>query len=184
MRNGIMELIQFEIDEARAGRPGRIIAKTNALEDYNIIEKLYEASQAGVQIDLICRSVCRLVPGKKGLSENIRAWSVVGKYLEHSRVYYFFHAGEHKYFIGSADWMHRNLDFRVEVLTPIEHPKLKRYLEFMLNLYLRDNHLRWELLAGNRHNRLKPKKGEPRISVHDFLSEHHHSGLEPIPKTY
>jgi polyphosphate kinase len=109
---------------------------------------------------------------------------VVGKYLEHSRVYYFFHAGEHKYFIGSADWMHRNLDFRVEVLTPIEHPKLKRYLEFMLNLYLRDNHLRWELLAGNRHNRLKPKKGEPRISVHDFLSEHHHSGLEPIPKTY
>lgn len=184
MRNGISELIQFEIDEARAGRPGRIIAKTNALEDYNIIEKLYEASQAGVQIDLICRSVCRLVPGKKGLSENIRAWSVVGKNLEHSRVFYFSHAGEHKYFIGSADWMHRNLDYRVEVLTPIEHPQLKRYLEFMLNLYLRDNHLRWELLAGNRHNRLKPKKGEIRISVHDFLSEHHHSGSEPIAKTY
>jgi polyphosphate kinase len=183
MRPGIVDLIQFEIDEARAGRPARIIAKTNALEDFAIIEKLYEASQAGVQIDLFCRSVCRLVPGKKGLSENIRAWSIVGKNLEHSRVFHFHHNGEERYYIGSADWMHRNLDYRVEVLTPIEHPRLKKYLAFMLNLYLKDNYLRWELQAGNKHVRLKPKKNEMRIAVHDALLEHHHSGAEPVART-
>lgn len=182
MRNSFTNLIQYEIDEARAGRPARIIAKTNALEDRYIIEKLYEASEAGVEIDLICRSVCRLVPGKKDLSSKIQAWSIVGKFLEHSRIFHFHHSGEKKYFIGSADWMHRNLDYRVEVVTPIEQPRLKAYLEFVLGVYLQDNKLRWELQAGNKHSRLRAKKDELQVSVHDFLAAHYHSGAEPVAR--
>ena len=95
--------------------------------------------QAGVEIDLIVRSVCRLIPGKKKLSERIRVHTLIGRFLEHSRCYYFHHNGSDEYLIGSADWMHRNLDARVEALAPIESPALKAYLQFLLNLILRDN---------------------------------------------
>src|SRR5690625_7748584 len=108
----------------------------NSLEDPGIIRKLYEASEAGVEIDLIVRGVCRLIPGKKRLSENIRVHSIIGKYLEHSRCYYFHHAGEELYYIGSADWMHRNLDASVEVLAPIQDAPVKKYLEFILDLHM------------------------------------------------
>lgn len=184
IRQGIMELIDQEIAQAKMGKPARIIAKTNNLEDHHIIEKLYEASNAGVQIDLIVRSVCRIIPGKKGLSENIRVHSIIGRFLEHSRVFYFKNGGKELYLIGSADWMHRNLDARVEVLAPIEHPRLKKYLEFMLNVYLKDNGQRWQLLANNRHKKVTTPKGKTVIGTHQVLMDHHANGYEPVPKTY
>ncbi|MCC5904871.1 MAG: polyphosphate kinase 1 [Balneolaceae bacterium] len=184
LRNNIMELIETEINEVEEGRKGRIIAKMNSLEDPVIIQKLYDASQAGVEIDLIVRGVCRLIPQKKNLSENIRIHSVIGRFLEHSRCYYFHHQGQHLYFIGSADWMHRNLDARVEVLAPIDHPSLKRYLQYMLNIYLHDNHLRWELKSNGKYKRIKRKKGEKKISSHDLLMAHTKELKEPVPRAY
>jgi len=145
MRKQMASFIDFEIEEAKAGRPSRIIAKMNSLEDPAIIQQLYEASQVGVQIDLIVRGVCRLIPGKENLSENIRVHSVIGRFLEHSRIFYFHHAGEHIYTLGSADWMHRNLDNRVEAVIKVERPELKKYLQFVINIYLNDNQQRWVL---------------------------------------
>lgn len=182
LRPGITELIEFETKNAREGKPARIIAKMNNLEDPLVIQKLYEASQAGVKIDLIVRSVCRLIPGKKDLSENIRVHAIIGRFLEHSRCYYFNHNGKDKYLIGSADWMHRNLDARVEVLTPIEHPDLKAYLQFLLNLYLRDNQQRWVMNSKGKYSRTKRKKGEQKISTHLFLMHHTKDNHEPVPR--
>lgn len=182
MRKQMNELIECEIDEAKAGRPARIIAKMNSLEDPLIIQKLYEASGTGVKIDLIVRGVCRLIPGKKGMSENITVHSIIGRYLEHSRVYYFNHKGEHKYFIGSADWMHRNLDARVEAITPIENEKLKKYLQFVLNIYFNDNKQRWLLKEDGTYERAKKEKGGAKLSAHDYLMNHMKEAKEPIPK--
>lgn len=182
MRKQMNELIEFEIEEAKAGRPARIIAKMNSLEDPLIIQKLYEASETGVNIDLIVRGVCRLIPGKKGLSENIKVHSIIGRYLEHSRLYYFNHKGEHKYFIGSADWMHRNLDARVEAIAPIENEKLKKYLQFVLNIYFNDNKQRWLLKEDGTYERAKKEKGSSKLSAHDFLMTHMKEANEPIPK--
>ncbi|WP_083750221.1 polyphosphate kinase 1 [Rhodohalobacter halophilus] len=184
MRNHLMELIQHEIDAAKRGENAQIIGKMNNLEDPLIIQKLYEASQAGVQIDLIVRSVCRLIPQKKELSDNIRVHAIIGRFLEHSRCYYFHHSGEDKYFIGSADWMHRNLDARVEVLSPIENNQLKRYLKFFLDLYLKDNRQRWILKPSGKYKKVKRIKGEDEISVHKFLMDHIKNGTEPIPGIY
>lgn len=182
LRNKMMELIQTEIDEAKEGRPAKIIAKMNSLEDPLIIQKLYEASQAGVSIDMIVRGVCRLIPQKEGLSENIRVHSIIGRFLEHSRVYYFHHGGGDLYYIGSADWMHRNLDARVEVLAPIEHPRLKEYLEFMLRIYLRDNQQRWVMKPNGNYRKVKCKKGEKKIGTHNYLMAHTKFHAEPIPR--
>lgn len=184
LRNKMMDLIEAEIVEAKEGREARIIAKMNSLEDPLIIQKLYEASQAGVNIDMIVRGVCRLIPQKKGLSENIRVHSIIGRFLEHSRCYYFHHRGEDLYFIGSADWMHRNLDARVEVLTPIEHPNLKKYLQFMLNIYLRDNQQRWVMKSNGKYKRRNQKKGEKKISSQEYLMAHTKSHSEPIPRAH
>lgn len=183
LRKNMMALIQKEIDEAREGRPAKIIAKMNSLEDPLIIQKLYEASQAGVSIDMIVRGVCRLIPQKEGLSENIRVHSIIGRFLEHSRVYYFYHGGEDLYFMGSADWMHRNLDARVEVLAPIEHPRLKKYLEFMLSIYLRDNDQRWVMKSNGNYRKVKRKKDEKKIATHSYLMAHTKSHSEPIPRS-
>lgn len=182
MRKHMDALIEYEIEEAKKDRPARIIAKMNSLEDPVIIQKLYEASNVGVKIDLIVRGVCRLIPGKEGLSENITVHSIIGRYLEHSRVYYFNHRGEHKYFIGSADWMHRNLDARVEAITPIENEKLKKYLQFVLNIYFNDNKQRWLLNADGSYDRAKKVKGSSKLSAHDFLMNHMKESDEPIPK--
>jgi polyphosphate kinase len=181
MRRQVTELIEFETKEAKEGRPARIIAKMNSLEDPLMIQKLYEGSQSGVQIDLIVRGVCRLIPGKEGLSENIRVHSVIGRFLEHSRVFYFRHAEEHLYSIGSADWMHRNLDARVEALTPIEAPKLKKYLQFMLSVYLQDNMQRWILNEDGSYSKVEKEKGARKVSSHKVFMNHTKDSDQPIP---
>jgi len=140
LRQRMMNLIKRETAHALAGRAAHISAKINRLTDLNIIEALYEASQAGVKIDLIVRGACMLRPGEPGLSETIHVRSIVGPFLEHSRIFYFANGGDEEVYIGSADWMARNLDRRVEVVTPVMEPQLKKYLkETVLAAYLRDN---------------------------------------------
>jgi polyphosphate kinase len=140
LREGITELVRREIEHARSGREGHIIFKMNSLVDQKMIVMLYEASRAGVKIDLLVRGVCCLRPGVPGVSENISVRSIVGRFLEHSRIYYFGNNGEPDVYIGSADLMPRNLDRRVEVLAPVRDPKLvKRLRDEILGAYLNDN---------------------------------------------
>ncbi len=140
MRERFIKLIEREISHKKAGKPARIIIKINSLTDVGIIEELYKASKAGVEIDLIIRGICALRPGVKSFSENIRVRSIVGRFLEHSRIFYFANGGdEAEVFIGSADLMQRNIDRRVEVVVPIKEPKIRQYLkETLLDAYLRD----------------------------------------------
>ncbi|MDQ4121597.1 MAG: polyphosphate kinase 1 [Acidobacteriota bacterium] len=161
LRKNMLGLIKRETENAQKGLPARIVAKINRLADTEIIRALYEASQAGVQIDLIVRGICMLRPGVPGLSENIRVRSIVGRLLEHSRVYYFANGGEEEVYIGSSDWMPRNLDRRVEVLTPIEDEKLKLHLkDEYLAAYLRDNAKARILLSDGSYKRVRPENGE------------------------
>jgi len=140
LRKRMMGLIKRETEHAVAGRPAHIQAKINRLTDLAIIELLYEASQAGVKIDLIVRGACMIRPGEPGLSQTIHVRNVVGRFLEHSRIFYFANGGEEELYIGSADWMSRNLDRRVEVVTPVLDQQLKGYLkDTVLAAYLRDN---------------------------------------------
>jgi polyphosphate kinase len=140
LRERMIEMIRRETDNVKAGKEARIIVKVNSLTDDKIIAALYRASQAGVKIDLIIRGICTLRPGIEGLSENIRVFSIVGRFLEHSRIFYFANAGEEEIYIGSADWMHRNLDRRVEAVVPIKDAALRQYLkEEVLAAYLQDN---------------------------------------------
>jgi len=139
LRKGMQTLIQREIEHAKNGRGGHVRAKMNALVDPAIIAQLYEASQAGVRIELIIRGMCCLRPGLPGISDNIRVTSVIGRFLEHSRVFWFANGGDSELFMGSADWMARNLDRRVEAVAPIEDPQVKEQLEKVLNLYIADS---------------------------------------------
>ena len=140
LRQEMVDLIKRETANAKKGLPARIVAKMNRLADVEIIRALYEASQAGVEIDLIVRGICMLRPQVKGLSENITVRSVVGRLLEHSRVYHFANGGEDEVYIGSSDWMPRNLDRRVEVIAPVEDEGIKRFLiEDFLTAYRRDS---------------------------------------------
>jgi polyphosphate kinase len=180
MRKQMEAYIKFETEEAKQGRPSRIIAKMNSLEDPVIIQLLYDASNAGVDIDLIIRGVCRLIPGKEGLSENIRVYSVIGRFLEHSRIFYFHHAGEHVYALGSADWMHRNLDNRVEAIIEIEKPELKKYLQFLLSIYFIDNQQRWQLYSDGSYAKIEKQKDERKVSTHKVLMNHMADAAEPI----
>ena len=163
-------LIETEIANAAAGKDARIIAKMNALVDGDIIRSLYRASQAGVKIDLIVRGICCLRPGIKGISENISVRSVVGRFLEHSRVFYFCHGGEQLVFCSSADWMPRNLYQRVEVCFPIEE---KRPRDQVINLgllnYLNDNTQSWMLQSDGSYRRLKPGNHKPRTAQRILL---------------
>ncbi len=140
LRKRMMQLIRRETEHAVAGRPAHIMAKVNRLTDLHIIEALYEASQAGVKIDLIVRGACMIRPGEPGLSQTVHVRSVVGRFLEHSRIFYFANGGDEEVYIGSADWMTRNLDRRVEVVAPVLDPHAKSYLkDTVLAAYLRDN---------------------------------------------
>ena len=152
--------IDRERNFAKAGKPGRIILKLNSLVDETLILSLYEASCAGVQIDLIVRGICCLRPQVPGVSENIRVISIVGRFLEHSRIYYFENGGESEVYLGSADWMPRNFYRRVEVVFPIEDPKLKKEIvDEMLPAFLKDRVKARELKADGSYIRLKPKPG-------------------------
>jgi len=140
LRDRMMALIERETAHALAGREARIAAKVNRLTDLDLIEALYRASQAGVKIDLIVRGACMIRPGVPGLSQTIHVRSIVGPFLEHSRIFYFANGGDEEIYIGSADWMTRNLDRRVEVVTPVLDPQARNYLkDTVLGAYLRDN---------------------------------------------
>ncbi|NJO42994.1 MAG: polyphosphate kinase 1 [Cyanobacteria bacterium RU_5_0] len=165
LRDRMLSLIHREAEHAKNGSSGRIIAKMNALVDSQIIKALYEASQAGVQIDLIVRGICCLRPGIKGVSENIRVISIVGRFLEHSRVFYFHNNRQEELYIGSADWMPRNLDRRVEAVTPIEDPDLAKDLEEILGIMLSDNRQAWELQPDGSYIQRHPMAGEPERSA-------------------
>lgn len=171
LRDRMKELIERETENAKAGKRARIIAKINRLADTEIVNKLYEASQAGVEIDLIIRGICTLRPGVSGLSENIRVRSVVGRLLEHSRVYYFENAGDPEVFMGSSDWMPRNLDRRVEVLAPIRDRRISRFLaEQYLPTYLKDN-VKARLLQPDGSYIRAPKNGEIMDAQLDFQAK-------------
>jgi polyphosphate kinase len=145
LRARFIELIEREAAHAAAGRPARIIGKMNALVDTDVIDALYRASQAGVEIDLIVRGICCLRPGMRGISERIRVISIVGRFLEHSRLWQFKNGGDEEFYIGSCDWMPRNFDRRVEAAAPVESPALHERLRSLLATYLDDNRQAWEL---------------------------------------
>lgn len=170
LRRRLEEMIEREAENARAGHAARIVIKANAITHPSVIQALYRASQAGVQIDLIIRGICCLRPGLVGISENIRVRSIVGRFLEHSRLYYFLNQGNEEVFIGSADLMERNLDRRVEVLTPILDPQLRRTLhEKVLEPQLADNQQAFELFADGAYRRIQSKDGTAFHSQNQML---------------
>lgn len=160
LRSHMLDLIRQEITHCQAGGKGRIIAKMNSLVDPTIIATLYEASQAGVQIDLIIRGICCLRPGLAGVSENIRVISIIGRFLEHSRIFYFCNGGDEQMFIGSADWMPRNLDRRVEAVTPIECDRILKSLKEILEVSLADNRQAWDLQPDGSYVQRQPQAKE------------------------
>ncbi len=139
LRKTLIQLIDFEIAEAHQGKKASILLKVNSLQDEEMIEKLYEASQAGVKVELNLRGICSLMAGKKNLSENITAYSIVDRFLEHSRIFIFHHGGQEKVYLSSADWMERNLSFRIETAFPIYDPKLISEIKDILNIQRSDN---------------------------------------------
>ena len=170
MRERLMQMIAREAEWARRGKPARLLLKTNTLSDIPIIRALYAASQAGVKIDLIVRGVCCLRPGVPGVSENIRVVSVIGRFLEHSRIYYFHNGGRFQIYCGSADLMRRNLDRRVEVLFPVEDTEIKRQIrDEMLEIYLKDNQNAHALQSDGSYTRLQPAEGEAPFSAQDWF---------------
>lgn len=171
MRDRMTALIHREIEHAKAGKPAKIIAKMNSLVDPGMIAKLYEASQAGVEIDLIVRGICCLKPGIPNVSESIRVISVIGRYLEHSRIFNFHNGGNEEYYIGSADWMPRNLDRRVEAVAPVEDPTLKKRLREILDITLADNRQAWELQPDGSYTQRRPAEGEPVRSSQEIFMQ-------------
>jgi polyphosphate kinase len=169
LRENLNALLDREIEHQRAGRPSRITAKLNRLADKQLIDKLYEVSRAGVEIDLIVRGICMLRPGVSGLSENIRVRSVVGRFLEHSRVFYFANGGDEEVYMGSADWMTRNLKHRIEVVVPVMDPDSKKYLkDVLLGAYLRDNVKARQLLPDGTYGAVS-SKGEFPFNTQDYF---------------
>lgn len=171
MRDRFLNLIYREIEHCKNGRSGRIVAKMNALVDPQIIVALYEASQAGVKIDLIVRGICCLRPGLEDVSQNIRAISIVGRYLEHSRIFYFYNGGEGEVYIGSADWMQRNLSRRVEAIVPVEDPEIAKDLQEILGIMLSDNRQAWDLQPNGEYIQRRPEANSVGLSSQQILME-------------
>lgn len=170
---GIVDLIRHEALLAREGKAARIIAKMNQLTDPTVIRALYEASQDGVKIDLIVRGVCVLRPGIRGVSDNIHVRSIIGRFLEHARVFYFHNDAEPRVFLSSADWMERNLYRRVEVCFPVEEPRLRaRVVEESLTSYLADNTQAWVLQQDGSYRRLTPGSHKPRSAQATLLEQY------------
>ena len=168
IKERVLEMIKTETAH---GEQGRIVAKMNALVDSDIVDALVKASSAGVKIDLIVRGICCVRPGVKGLSENIRVRSLIGKYLEHARIFYFRHADPQIY-IASADWMPRNLERRLELMTPIIDKNLQERLLEFLRLQLSDNELAFELQNSGEYAKVRPKDGDARINSQEVLEEY------------
>lgn len=171
MRDRFLSLIRREIDNCKGGKTGRIVAKMNSLVDPEMIATLYEASIAGVSIDLIVRGICCLRPGVKGISENINVISIVGRFLEHSRIFYFHNNGEGEVYIGSADWMPRNLNRRVEAIAPIEDPNLAKDLQEILGIMLSDNRHAWDLQSNGIYIQRQPADKAPELSAQKIFME-------------
>jgi len=170
LRERLEALIEREIAHARAGHEARLIFKMNSLSDARLIALLYRASQAGVQIDLLCRGVCCLRPGLAGVSDNIRVTSIVGRFLEHSRIYYFRNLGQEEIYLGSADMMSRNLNRRVETLFPVERPALVRHIrDRILSVYLADNVKARRMKSDGTYERVKRKEGEKAVNAQALL---------------
>ncbi len=170
MRDRLESLIRREIQHQRESGDGRLIFKLNSLIDQRMIRLLYEASQAGVEIDLLVRGMCSLRPGVPGVSDRIRVTSVVGRFLEHSRIFFFGNGGDEQVYLGSADLMSRNLDRRVEVLFPIRSDRLVRHLrDDILAVYLRDNVKAWRMQADGDYRLLHPQPGEPPVDSQALL---------------
>jgi polyphosphate kinase len=170
LRQRFQTLIRREIEMQRAGKKGYIILKMNSLVDDQIIQMLYEASQQGVKIDCLVRGMCCLKPGVPGVSENIRVKSLVGRFLEHSRIYYFNNGGHPEIYCGSADLMPRNLDRRVEVLFPVEDPRHMRFLrDDVLETYLRDVANSWIMQPDGSYVRAEAGENEPKFSAQQWF---------------
>jgi len=171
MRDRFTRYVRREAEHARAGHRARIVAKVNGLEDPQIVAELYRASMAGVEIDLIVRDICRLRPGLDGVSENVTVHSVVGRFLEHSRIFYFENGGDPEWYVGSADWMTRNLDNRVEAVMPVETRHVRRQLRFVLEATLSDNRRRWLMDEDGGYEQVTPGEGEPVRDVQEILMD-------------
>jgi polyphosphate kinase len=173
LHKALLEMIDREADNALAGKPARIMAKMNALIEPEVIQALYRASQAGVSIDLVVRGICALRPALPGVSDNIRVHSVVGRFLEHTRVCYFENDGSPQVFCASADWMNRNLFQRVETCFPIIDEALRaRAVEEGLRVYLRDNTQSWAMRPDGTYHKIEAGKGEPPLSAQAWLLDH------------
>jgi polyphosphate kinase len=163
MREKVLALIARETEHARAGRPAHVVAKMNALEEKKVCAALYEASRAGVKVDLIVRGFCTLRPGVKGLSENVAVRSIIGRFLEHSRIFYYRNgaadAVDGEFYIGSADWMYRNLQARVEAVAPIERRAPRERLWHVLKLMLGDCRQAWAMDSEGRYSQCHPAPG-------------------------
>lgn len=178
--SGIQQHIKRETENAKKGKPARIWAKCNSLIDSKTIENLYEASQAGVQVDLIIRGICGLVPGLPGISDNIRVYSILGRYLEHSRIYYFENGNKDAvYLMGSGDWMPRNFFRRIEAIFPVEDPKIRKQLDHLMKIYLRDNVQAKVLKSNGSYARKTRAKGEKSFCAQSYF-EAEIQGENPI----
>jgi polyphosphate kinase len=188
MKERFVEMIRRESEHARAGRPARIIVKCNSLEDASVGRALYEASQAGVQIELIIRGFSCIRPSVPGMSERLRVISIIGRFLEHSRIFFFQNGKsdplESDFFIGSADWMYRNLHARVETVVPIEEKRLRRKLWEIFEVMLSDRRQAWEMQADGSYVQCRPKTREEESGTHRKLMEltrlRHARALEEI----
>jgi len=169
MKKAILDRIQEAIRQHTPEFPSLLQLKMNALEEPSVVRALYEASQAGVRVDLIIRDSCRLRPGIPGLSENVRVVSIVGRFLEHDRIFYFRIGGREEYFIGSADAMRRNLSNRVEVLVPVEDPGLRDRLRFLLDTQLNDRRSAWEMMPDGSYRQLQPFSGDQSVGSQDAM---------------
>jgi polyphosphate kinase len=171
MRERFVSMIQREAEHARAGRPARVLAKMNALVDPTIIQALYAASQAGVVVDLIIRGICCLRPGLPDVSERIRVISVIGRFLEHSRAFYFLNGGAEEVYLGSADWMPRNLERRIEAVFPVDEPAHRSSIRDILTLMWQDNRQAWELASDGHYIQRQPPSPEQEIATHRVLMD-------------
>jgi polyphosphate kinase len=180
MRERFINMILREADHARAGRPARILAKMNALVDPAIMRALLEASRAGVTIDLIIRGICCLRPGIEGVSDRIRVISIIGRFLEHSRAFYFLNGGHEEVYIGSADWMPRNLDRRIEAVVPIEDPAHRQILRDLLDLMWQDNRQAWDLAPDGRYTQRQPPTPDSELATHRMLMESYRESGRPV----